>query len=75
MPQENQEEPVEAPMFGYRVFLLDEQDHIALRKEFVATTDDAALSIARDILIAHPEHPACEVWQEKRQLCRLARDT
>jgi hypothetical protein len=62
-------------MFGYRVFLLDDEDRIALRKEFVAAADDAALSMARDILLAHPQHSACEVWQEKRHLCRLARET
>jgi hypothetical protein len=52
----------------YRVYLLDERDHISAREEYEAATDAEALAVARKILASYPDHCNFELWSGQRRV-------
>ena len=58
-------------MGDYRAFVLDSNDHIIKRHDFVADNDSAALEIARKYIDGHD----VEVWQGQAFVRRLKHET
>jgi len=58
---------------AYRVYFLDENDHIFSAQNFKASDDAAAIGRAQEFFVSAPACWAVEIWQEARQLHRLCR--
>lgn len=57
-------------MLGYRLYCLDEQAGIRSREDFGAWDDQAAITVAVDLLGAAPG----ELWQSKRMVAMIRKD-
>ena len=55
-------------MTDYRIYLLNEFDHIYSFREASSESDDDVLNIARPLLA---EASAVEIWQRARRIARL----
>jgi hypothetical protein len=52
-------------MPDYRVYLLNDENHITAVRETACVDDDAALAHAADVV---GDHAGAEVWQQARQV-------
>jgi hypothetical protein len=53
----------------YRLYLLDNRDHIVTAHEIEAGSDEEACARAAALLKEHAVHPAIEVWDRTRKVC------
>jgi hypothetical protein len=51
---------------GYRIYYLDEDDHVVMRGEYEAATDADALAQARQMFANSAHYSDYEVWNEDR---------
>ena len=54
----------------YRFYLLNALDHIAMAHEVEAGSDEEACELAAAMLKEQARHPAIEVWDRTRKVCR-----
>ena len=54
----------------YRFYLLDDGDHVVAAHEIEAGSDEEASDLAAAMLREQTRHPAIEVWDRTRKVCR-----
>jgi hypothetical protein len=55
---------------SYRFYFLDDGGGIAAAHDIELASDDEASTLAAQMLTEQSRHPAIEVWERKRQVCR-----
>jgi len=63
-------------MANYRVYFIDQADHILAAAETIAAADDsAAIAFAERLCREHPNCASVELWEGTRKVYRHMRDS